>query len=399
MKRNRRKPDKETTIKIIFFFIAGFAAPLTFVSILDVFEVIPKGYIANPVSFLIYVFCSIILGLLRIIDWLDSQIPVSVASEPEEPLIDIISKADREKRYNQVIFLGNVISDYLWYCGKKELRIKIASFLLSASEKKNDRYTHARVLIEDLGNTYTEIEGRENTKKAIYNINEGIKIANENNFHYLSARGYRNLACVYAYKYSLSNKESSHDLDQAKKCLEAGRKYLDKIADPWQKTDAEAALLYAECRVLQNSGENVKASGALKKAIDLYKQYTDDSEKGIIAKERLKKVFRELGYIFIDDNKAENNENNNAISREERRDAGFELLINALDICEEDNDVSNFCQIATCFLKNASDREIDKYARPLVSKCKAFLSQLDPNSKLYFELNSAISEVKKHWII
>jgi tetratricopeptide (TPR) repeat protein len=111
----------------------------------------------------------------------------------DNALIVEIEKAYNEKKWEEVIKIGSVLSRPLWITGKYHLRIQLGKFIENAAGYLNNPSVQASALIDDLGWTkYTLGEINE----AQENIEHGIQIAIKSQEPFLAYKGFRHLSSI-----------------------------------------------------------------------------------------------------------------------------------------------------------------------------------------------------------
>lgn len=408
--KSKKATEDNSTLEIIgnviIFCFAGFSTVFFPINILSFFGIIQQESLKSPWIFAVYIETALIAGLARAVHWLikkhiqDNKLRNVTSNSTgngynsANAIVDIITQAYAQKRYAEVICIGNAVSEYLWYCGKKEQRLQIAGYVLKAAEKQNDYYTIARVRIEDIGNTLVGRSTTETKKEAIKQITKGIEIAEQEGYGYLIARGYRNLACANIYLYAAESIKSSGYLTNAETNIEKAKEALNSIPDSWEKTDAEASLNYAMYRLYHQRSDKEKAIEALLKAKSLYEECPQKASKNTIITERLKKIYRELGAMYVEPKSSDElcASEEEKEKRERIREEGFILLDKAISMCEADDDLPNLCRTAIILLENAHDDECIQYAAPVKSTCRKVMPRLSDRDKNTRRLKELLSE-------
>lgn len=245
-------------------------------------------------SALFFFLFAIILTLIRIIDRLAVD-NAALLNRPQEvpvvapdSILQMMKDAESNSRWGEIIKLGNALSEVLWYTSRKRLRIEVGHFLELAARQTGDMETLARTLIEDLGNT---IMGMGDPVQGIAYITQGIKIAEDNNLHALSARGYRNLANSYSFR---------GDTRSAAEALAKAHQFADKLPNDKEKLEALGSISYAESKIHRENGDYPKALASLDHAIQNYTELQDAYPNTAASnKDRLVKIFREKGVLHL----------------------------------------------------------------------------------------------------
>ena len=289
-------------------------------------------------------------------------------SDDDISLLEMVINAFNEKQYREVIRIGSAVSDVLWYSGRKSLRIKIGTYLEQAAKWEKDYYQQARANIEDIGNTYIEMPEEDSVKKSINNIKYGMRIAQENGYYDLVARGYRNLACAYCFRYHESENPNYNDLVNAESSIATGIEYSQKIGNEYFKKDAIASLEYAAYRACHIKGDNKSACEHLETAKGIYEEIINkDPSKETIVKDRLKKIYRSLGEGYL------LSEDEDLISK------GEDLVLQAFNQSEGDRDYTNMIRCGTIYIK--FKKLTDPASKPIKDKCDKVINYLPENDR------------------
>lgn len=251
---------------------------------------LPFSIQASPIAF---VTIATIAALLRVIFQLSKDLETVTVLLPhdndhDDSLLDMIKEAEANSRWGEIVKLGNALSEVLWYTSRKRLRLEIGHFLETAARQLGDNETLARTLIEDLGNTTM---GLGDPNRGIQYIKQGIRIAELNNLHYLTARGYRNLANSYSLKGQPAKARTS--LQQAKQAS-------SRITEGQPKLEAEGAIEYAESKIHFTDGEYQKAIHSLENTLRIYNQLSQTYPTTSPANaDRIVKIYREMGVVWL----------------------------------------------------------------------------------------------------
>lgn len=241
-----------------------------------------------------FLLVAIILTLIRIIDRLAVENaalrnrPQDVPVVAPDSILQMMKDAESNSRWGEIIKLGNALSEVLWYTSRKRLRIEVGHFLELAARQTGDMETLARTLIEDLGNT---IMGMGDPVQGIAYITQGIKIAEDNDLHALSARGYRNLANSHSLR---------GDTRSAAEALVRAHQFADKLPNDKEKLEALGSISYAESKIHRENGDYPKALASLDHAIQNYTELQEAYPNTAASnKDRLVKIFREKGVLYL----------------------------------------------------------------------------------------------------
>ncbi len=280
---------------IIFFISLGGLYGIQ--EILDHFKIDLLNKITN--SFVVFLLISLVFSLLRYIIFLFGIIHekenINTQKEPsEDSIIEMLKHAQAHQRWTEIIKIGSALSEVLWFTSRKKVRVEIGRIIEVAATQVNDSKVLATTLIEDIGNTEL---GLGDPTSGIKHIKQGIQIAEENNYDFLVVRGYRNLACCYAFKDDVANCNSA---------LIKAYNVANAISDESQKLEALGATAYAKSKLFKHKGNYTDAIKALDESIDYYEQlgqlHPETQNKN---KDRLVKVYREKGIIYLSDNNVE----------------------------------------------------------------------------------------------
>lgn len=315
-------------------------------------------------SFLTFILLSFIVALIRIIFIISkfyNEKPEVMGVVNNDSLSGMIMEAYNDKRYAEVVKIGTALSEALWYSGRHSLRLEISSYVKDAAEKIDDYYTYSRMLIEDLGNGTLEM--RKKVVEAIKFIESGLSVAIDNNYWYLAARGYRNLACAYAYKYHKSNKSSCEDLSTALKYYELGCKVCESIEDEKENLDALGSLKYALCKIKQLENDSKGAIESLKGAIDHYDNLSKKPGSELLSRDRLVKIYREIGRLYL------GTQNNVKI--------GIDYLKKSIKMAEDQRDYSNALRAGIELISYYSEIGDNLSVKPIITQCDNFFEKAE----------------------
>ena len=204
-----------------------------------------------------------------------------------DSILDILEDAGKRGCWNEVILIGSALSEFLWYTGKKELRIKIGDIVQNAAIQTEKHDIEARTLIEDIGITTYIIGDKEKGKDK---INKGIEIAYDCENYFLACRGNRHLSCCFT-------KEGKSK--QAKEYLDKAKKDLTKINNEYEKMEAEVSIKYAQFKELFINEDYKNALLLIEECIADYEaiamKYQDKSKHNYY---RIEKMNRYKGDAF-----------------------------------------------------------------------------------------------------
>lgn len=283
--------------KLAIYFGVSFIGLFSVYEVLEYFQIHILNFMVTPwVSFLLL---SIIIASARYIIYLLINLPsVGESSQgvntDDDSLVEMLKDAEAHSRWAEIIKIGSALSDVLWFTSRKNLRVVIGHFVEVAATQLNDNRTLAATLIEDLGNT---VMGLGSPDKGIVYIKQGIEIAEKNGYSFLTMRGYRNLANCYAMK---------NNPNQSEKYLQKAIDTISSITDEALKLEALGGIEYARCKTLEHSDRYDDALIALDASIDYYtklsQKYPETESRN---RDRLVKVYREKGVIYLKKNRTD----------------------------------------------------------------------------------------------
>ena len=390
-KTNKKMEGKQETHSVIWYKDKSFilkllgTMALTFGAVFAIDEVFTRfdieifQFMTNP--FFAYVFVCLLVGLVRIIYEVSkfyNETPEAMEEKNHDSITGMIREAHKDKRYAEVIRLGAALSAALWYSGRHKLRLEIAEFVYDAAERLNKKYTLASVLIEDLGNG--TLEATKDAKLSIEYIQKGLRVATENGFAYLTARGYRNLCCAYAYQYLQNGMPS--DLEHAKRAYAKGFRALSKIADEKQKLDAKASLYYARVRIFQQERKELRAIDYLKKGLALYEQLAKIPGNNSLAEDRMLKMYRELGKLLV--------------KRPETEEEGLAYIKKALELAETLRDYGNALRANMILLQYYYVKDNELPIQRIIRQCDAYVKEIE-RADLEKEYDALKEKIKDKW--
>jgi len=245
----------------------------------------------------------------------------SININKNDSLSLILSNAYNEKRWSEVIKIGNQLSEPLWYTGKFHLRIKIGELVASAAAFENKYDIQAETLIDDLGWTNCRLNNQSEAKK---NITLGHRIAKKIDNQYLIAKANRHFADI-----SLLNK----NFDECLNFLKISYSSMRLIENSTKKIEMNGNLQYTISKFYLAKKNFKKAIKAANQSQLLYKSI-EDSDREV-------KLFNLKGKIFL------------SVDKEEDAISSFqEGLTLATHISNIVNIVSNSSSLAECYLRN-----------------------------------------------
>lgn len=352
---------------------------LSFIGLYGVYEVLAYFEIKileNPIPPFIWFLClSTILMLVRAIGHLLKCFPKPITDTNEyisnnDSLIEMMKEAESHSRWAEIIKIGSALSDVLWFTSRKKLRVAIGHFVQVAAQQSNDKYTLSATLIEDLGNT---VMGLGRPDEGISYIKQGIKIAETENYPFLIMRGYRNLANCYSMK---------NDPISAEVQLTVATQATNNITNTAKKLEAFGAIEYARCKILKKQGKNTEAINALDAAIayydDLSNQFPDSKKQN---NDRLVKIYREKGVIFL------------AMNNDESTDNAYDALMQGLQLAQETLNYDNIIRCCSLLAKIQIKRQAIEAAEGMVNIAKDCISKIDTPA-IINEYNQIVRELE-----
>ena len=326
--------EKSIFVKPLIYCVSSFVALIGLSQAFDYFQIDFKTLICKPVFVFIYI--AIIIALIRLIveiTKVDTEHITKTSVETEsDSLIEMLKEAESHSRWTEIIKLGSALSDFLWYTSRKKLRLAIGRFVEVAATQANDYKTLAFTLIEDIGNT-TMVLGRPD--EGIKAIKKGIKIAEEHQYYFLVARGYRNLANSYSFK---------SDTKSAKDNIALATEYANKITNEAERLSALGGIEYAKCKFEEQSGNYDAAIDALDKSIEYYKELSRKyPSTHDMNKDRIVKVYREKG---------------NALIKKGNTEDAMNALYEGLKLAQETLNHENIVRCCTLIAKIQMDKDL-----------------------------------------
>lgn len=232
-----------------------------------------------------------------------------------DSIMDMLTYANDNKQYSEVIKIGTSVSDVLWSTSRKELRIKVGTMVAAAAFEVAAMSTNetdidyanrirAKTLIEDIGNTKMCLH-ESNISDAISAIQDGLELAKEHSYFYEAVRGYRNLANCYALKAHICKKnqqngQAKEELVHAQENVKLAEEIIPSISDKNKQAEAHFDVEYAKAKIQKESDKPDEAVKLLENCIKIYKdeQKKDETVKRIYA-DRLVKIYREMSIIYM----------------------------------------------------------------------------------------------------
>lgn len=204
-------------------------------------------------------------------------------------LLGILKEEQKKSNWMEIIRLGFPLSRPLWLGGRYNLRVEIGEIVKTAAahldgdikignDTYNSKYILASVLIDDLGWTRFVLG---QSQKATNNINEGIRIAINNELWELAIKGNRHLIGI------LSQEKNFEKAEEIFATIEDLLKHLDTK----NQLKIRAGLLFSKAECL-SCKQNY--NGAIEYLQQAQKMYLDLEDY-----ERYVKIFDVLAEILI----------------------------------------------------------------------------------------------------
>lgn len=240
-----------------------------------------------------------------------------------DSILNMLSDAQANLRWNEIIKIGSALSDVFWFTGRKELRIQVGRYVETAARQTHEYEVLASTLIEDLGNT---LVSQGSYDEGVVYIKKGIKVAEDHDFYFLIARGYRNLACSYC---------AMKKVDSAVEAYEKSVAAIENITQSEKKQEAIGSTEYANVKILRLKNDYDGAIEALDKAIDAYETLSNEHpETKHHNQDRIVKMLREKGIVYLEKND------------ENASEMAYESFQEGLQLAQETNNFDNI--VITC---------------------------------------------------
>ncbi len=178
-------------------------------------------------------------------------------------LIMAIESAYQEKKWEEVLKIGSVLSRPLWVTGKYRLRVRLGKLTEAAASFGKHPRAQASALIDDLGWT-NFILG--NASEARGNINHGIKLAEKYGDYYVAIKGYRHLSGIAV---------ECGNLEEAQKHLQKGVDLIKNLESEDLRTEMLAGLYVNEAILDMKKCNWRPAIGRLEEAQKMYERIGD----------------------------------------------------------------------------------------------------------------------------
>jgi len=187
-------------------------------------------------------------------------------------IIQQIRTAYQQKAYDKVCKIASILplSRYFWLSGQHQLRIEIGEIVVNAAGYIEENKLKAAYLIDDLGWTTFSLNSKDSAKAKNY-IRDGLRLANELEDYYLSAKAHRHLAGIHLI---------NGLLDETKKESELAVIDANNIVDEHEKNEMMAALKLGEAKLLlasENMDDKQKSVDAFESALAAFNANSDEN--------------------------------------------------------------------------------------------------------------------------
>jgi nucleoside phosphorylase/tetratricopeptide (TPR) repeat protein len=201
-------------------------------------------------------------------------------------ILQQIQAAYSNKKWDEVCEIAPFMSRYLWISGQYKQRVDIGMIVIDSASHIHNEELRASYFIDDLGWTTFILGDKEKARTYIY---DGLRITNEINNHYLSAKAHRHLASIY---------RRDGQIDEAKNDINLSLAEARQIADKNKKAEMLSTLQFSKAKIMYESNnfeEKRKSINEFKGALTAFKRNGDNA--------RAAKVYSLLGnaYLFSED--------------------------------------------------------------------------------------------------
>lgn len=195
-------------------------------------------------------------------------------------LLDELEAAFEDRRWEEVIKIGSVLSRPLWTTGKYMLRTQVGKLVEAASAYSDHPAQQARALVDDLGWTKFILGEAEEAKR---NISHGIELAEGCGDYYLVQKAYRHLSGIAL--------ETGH-LQDAITYYTRAEEFAEKLPDDVSKQEVFAGLRVNLALIRMKSGNWGDALKELEAAQVIYQTIAD--------RDRAVKLFHFIGDVLFE---------------------------------------------------------------------------------------------------
>lgn len=182
-------------------------------------------------------------------------------------LLNSVQKLFDEKKYPDVVRLGEVLSRPLWVSGHYRDRVALGQFLEEAASFAGMAEQQVLALVDDTGWTNAVLGNIAIAKK---NIRRGIEIAQKHHFAFFEAKALRHLGTI-AHRYD-------RNLREALQFYTSAQAVLPRIADQRERQEMTAGILFNIAEVKVDQGDFEDSLGSLTQSETIYKEL-DDCER------------------------------------------------------------------------------------------------------------------------
>lgn len=311
---------------------------------------------ANP-DILLLIFCMMIALIAALTVSFRYMLSEGKRSKKDESILSILESAVKEQRKSEILKIGPALSDFLWYTGRKELRIKVGQIVEVTARETQDYEILARTFIEDIGNTMESI-GK--IDEGIRIIERGIVTAEQHDLPFLKLRGYCHLASAYCARRDAMDKEKAESaLANADSCMSS-------ITKEDQKQEAVGSVEYARAKFYLYKNEYDKSIESLDKSIAAYNKITElHPETKKINKDRIVKILRQKGVVYLTKN------------NEESTDKAIEFFTKGLRLAKSTDNYENIVVTSNYLAEIYLKRNIPDSARANLKVSKEFIKKIE----------------------
>lgn len=176
------------------------------------------GFIAISLATILF---ASLLVLIEIVKERKNATTIPDENIVAKKLKDAMKAWYEDEKYGEVITFGKALGRALYISASYQTRIEIGEIVKKAAEHLADDLLLTNILLDDLGWTKF-LCGQED---AVKDINAGINLATNNNFHKEISKGYRHLMAIELSEWR--NPQNAHDLldkaYDAYNCMDEGR--------------------------------------------------------------------------------------------------------------------------------------------------------------------------------
>lgn len=279
-----------------------------------------------------------------------------------DTLMADLEAAYRDRKWDEVIKIGGVLSRPLWVTGKYRLRVKLGKLVEAASAYSHRTKEQASALIDDLGWTKFVLGEVDEAKS---NVLHGIKIAEESNNLYLTYKGHRHLSEIAVEAGSLSEASTHYEM---------ALKYAQQLPDGTLKQEAIAGLQLNKARMEIKRGNWEEALRELDAAEQLY-QILGDNERRVKLYSFKGEVLYQMGQLKSA--KDTYREGLSASKQESRKDSVLQNLLGVAKIALQEGDAEEARRAYEESAGIAHELGLEALAKELETKATALSGKSD----------------------